>query len=156
MTRRRVAVITGSRAEFGLLRPVMRAIDNLPTLELLIIPSGAHLVSPALTYREIKREFGPRIADAFPMQVAGRTAADRILRMGERPESIRLVRSPAIDRLAAIPPLKDTTEFGSPSIIFLMHPIGRPAEHEESAAAAALDAALSDPSFRLLALHPNL
>src|SRR5438067_3063724 len=74
--KRKVAVITGSRAEFGLLRPVMRAIDNLPTLELLIIPSGAHLVSAALTYREIKREFGPRIADAVPMQVAGRTGRD--------------------------------------------------------------------------------
>jgi UDP-hydrolysing UDP-N-acetyl-D-glucosamine 2-epimerase len=69
--RRRTAVITGSRAEFGLLRPVMRAIAHRADLELLVIASGSHLISPAETYRDVKREFN--IADAVPMQTAGRT-----------------------------------------------------------------------------------
>ena len=35
--RRRVAVVTGSRAEFGLLRPVMRAVAAHKELELMVI-----------------------------------------------------------------------------------------------------------------------
>src|SRR5690606_23951904 len=47
---RKVAVVTGSRADFGLLRPVMRAIQNRPDLELLVIAAGSHLISPGLTF----------------------------------------------------------------------------------------------------------
>lgn len=68
---RRVAVVTGTRAEFGLLRPVMRAIASEPSLALLAIASGAHLIAPAETFREVKRDF--RIAEIVPMQIAGRT-----------------------------------------------------------------------------------
>jgi len=68
---RRVAVVTGSRAEYGLLRPVMRAIEAHPALELLAIAAGSHLVQPALTFRDVKSEF--KVADAVPMQIAGRT-----------------------------------------------------------------------------------
>ncbi|QOJ00415.1 MAG: UDP-N-acetylglucosamine 2-epimerase (hydrolyzing) [Phycisphaeraceae bacterium] len=67
---RRVAVVTGSRAEFGLLTPVMEAIDRHPELELRVIAAGSHLVSPALTFRDVKACFP--IADSVPMQVAGR------------------------------------------------------------------------------------
>src|ERR1041385_7692187 len=70
--RLRTAVITGSRAEFGLLRPVMRAIQQRPDLELLVIPSGSPLISPAETSRDVKKEFS--VADAIPMQVAARTS----------------------------------------------------------------------------------
>jgi UDP-hydrolysing UDP-N-acetyl-D-glucosamine 2-epimerase len=67
----RVAVVTGSRAEFGLLRPVMHAVRARPELELLVLAAGAHLIQPALTFREVKREF--EVADSIPMQIAGRT-----------------------------------------------------------------------------------
>jgi UDP-hydrolysing UDP-N-acetyl-D-glucosamine 2-epimerase len=72
----RIAVITGTRAEFGLLLPVMRAIEAHPSLTLQVIAAGSHLISPALTFREVKAAFP--IADTIPMQVAGRTgrAAD--------------------------------------------------------------------------------
>ncbi|MEO0511585.1 MAG: UDP-N-acetylglucosamine 2-epimerase [Planctomycetota bacterium] len=66
----RIAVVTGSRAEFGLLRPVMQAIAERAELELLVIAAGSHLVLPALTFREVKAEF--EVADSVPMQVAGR------------------------------------------------------------------------------------
>jgi UDP-hydrolysing UDP-N-acetyl-D-glucosamine 2-epimerase len=69
---RRVAVVTGTRAEFGLLAPVMHAIDEHPQLELLVIVAGAHLLPPALTFREVKAAFGDRVADAVPMQRPGR------------------------------------------------------------------------------------
>jgi UDP-hydrolysing UDP-N-acetyl-D-glucosamine 2-epimerase len=67
---RRVAVVTGTRAEFGLLRPVMRAVQQRPDLELLVVAAGSHLVQPALTFRDVKAEFP--VADSIPMQTAGR------------------------------------------------------------------------------------
>lgn len=67
--RRRVAIVTGTRAEFGLLRPVMHAVRSHPGLDLLVIAAGSHLVSPAESFREVKSEFG--VADVVPMQVPG-------------------------------------------------------------------------------------
>jgi len=67
---RRIAVVTGTRAEFGLLTPVMHAVQDRPDCELLVIAAGAHLVQPALTFREVKARF--HVADSIPMQTAGR------------------------------------------------------------------------------------
>jgi len=234
----RVAVVTGTRAEFGLLRPVMHAIRRHPRLELLVIASGAHLVMPAETFREIKREFD--VADSVPMQIAGKVgrfedvqslgrgiarfgrsfdglrpdwvlvlgdrieafaaasagsiggiavahvhggdraegvsdesmrhaitkfshlhcaatkqSAERIVRMGERPEHVHVVGSPAVDGLREVPEMADATfaAIGSPEVVFLMHPIGRSDEAEEHATAMALDAV---GDRRVLAMHPNL
>jgi UDP-hydrolysing UDP-N-acetyl-D-glucosamine 2-epimerase len=68
---RRIAVVTGSRAEFGLLRPVMQAVQKRSDLELFVIAAGSHLVLPATTFHEVKREF--TIAEIVPMQNAGQT-----------------------------------------------------------------------------------
>lgn len=68
-TRRRVAVVTGTRAEFGLLRPVMAAVRDHPDLELMVIAAGAHLIPPAETFREVKQEFA--VTDSVPMQRPG-------------------------------------------------------------------------------------
>ena len=67
----RVAVVTGSRAEFGLLTPVMEAVRAEAGLELQVIAAGSHLVQPALTFRDVRARF--EVADTVPMQVAGRT-----------------------------------------------------------------------------------
>lgn len=235
--RRRVAVVTGSRAEFGLLRPVMRAVAAHKELELMVIAAGSHLIQPALTFRDVRAEFV--VADSIPMQVAGRTgrAADaeavgrgmgrfvraftaiapdwvvvlgdrieafaaasaasiggwtvahihggdraegiadeamrhaitkmahlhlaataasgeRIVRMGERPEYVRVVGSPAVDDLRSIPVMTDA-EFealGSPDTLVLMHPVGRSDEMEEAATGEVLAAVAGR---RLLALYPN-
>ena len=40
---KKIAVVTGTRAEYGLLAPVMRAIQNHPQLDLSIIATGMHL-----------------------------------------------------------------------------------------------------------------
>lgn len=235
---RRVAVVTGSRADYGLLRPVMRAIAGHPSLELLTIAAGSHLVLPGLTFRDVKADF--EIFDSIPMQAAGRTgraadveaigagvsrfgrsferiapdwvvvlgdrieafaaatagaiggralchihggdraegvsdesmrhaitklahlhcaaterSAERIRRMGERAEMVRVTGSPAIDELGAIEPLDDRVyeELGSPDTVVLFHPIGRHAEEEESAACAILEAVRGR---RVVALAPNL
>jgi UDP-hydrolysing UDP-N-acetyl-D-glucosamine 2-epimerase len=235
---RRIAVITGTRAEFGLLTPVMRAVQDRADCELLVIAAGSHLVQPAVTFREVKALF--HVADSIPMQTVGRvgrlhdvealgkgigrfgrsfdrlrpdwvvvlgdrieafaaasaasvggfalahihggdraegvadeamrhaitklahlhlaateTSADRIRRMGERPESVVVTGSPAIDGLHAIAPMDDAAyaELGSPRAVVLFHPIGRTDELEEHGANAVLEALAGVPT---LALHPNL
>lgn len=54
---RRICVITGTRAEYGLLRWVMQGIKDDPGLTLQVIATGMHL-SPefGLTYQEIERD----------------------------------------------------------------------------------------------------
>lgn len=52
---RDVAVMTSSRADFGLLCPVMKGIDAAPDLRLRVIASGSHLV----------REFGSTVDEVL-------------------------------------------------------------------------------------------
>jgi GDP/UDP-N,N'-diacetylbacillosamine 2-epimerase (hydrolysing) len=54
---RRICVVTGTRAEYGLLRWVMEGIQLAPSLELQIVATGTHL-SPefGLTYQEIEKD----------------------------------------------------------------------------------------------------
>jgi len=53
---RKVCVVTGTRAEFGLLRCLMQEIQHEPELELQVLATGMHL-SPefGLTYQEIEQ-----------------------------------------------------------------------------------------------------
>lgn len=55
---KKICVVTGTRAEYGLLYWLMQEIQNDPELQLQIIVTGMHL-SPefGLTYREIEKEF---------------------------------------------------------------------------------------------------
>jgi UDP-hydrolysing UDP-N-acetyl-D-glucosamine 2-epimerase len=57
MTYRKICVVTGTRAEYGLLYWLMREIQEDPELELQIIATGMHL-SPefGLTFREIEQD----------------------------------------------------------------------------------------------------
>ena len=57
MMRRKICVVTGSRAEYGLLRWLMEDIRNTSDLQLQLIVTGMHL-SPqyGLTYREIEQD----------------------------------------------------------------------------------------------------
>ncbi len=68
---RTIAVVTGTRAEFGLLRTVMRTIRSHPRLTLRTIVTGTHLLPPACTIDEIASEFA--IDAAVPMQREGVT-----------------------------------------------------------------------------------
>jgi GDP/UDP-N,N'-diacetylbacillosamine 2-epimerase (hydrolysing) len=54
---KKVCVVTGTRAEYGLLRRVMQGIVESPDLRLQLIATGMHL-SPefGLTYREIEED----------------------------------------------------------------------------------------------------
>ncbi len=56
--KRKICVITGTRADYGLLTPLMTEIKNDSDLELQIIATGMHL-SPEFgyTYKEIEKDF---------------------------------------------------------------------------------------------------
>jgi len=58
MSKRKICVVTGTRAEYGLLYWLMKEIETNSELELQIIVTGMHL-SPefGLTYKEIEKEF---------------------------------------------------------------------------------------------------
>ena len=54
---RKICVITGSRAEYGLLRPLLRRIETSEKLDLQLIITGAHTSAQhGMTISEIKRD----------------------------------------------------------------------------------------------------
>ena len=57
-TPRRILFATGSRADFGLLVPVIEACRARADLTTLIVAAGAHLLPPAETHREVESRFG--------------------------------------------------------------------------------------------------
>ena len=67
---RRIAVITGSRAEYGLLRTVLDAIDAHPALDSRLIVAGSHLLPGGGSIEEIRAE--RTIHAEVPMQEPGR------------------------------------------------------------------------------------
>ncbi len=71
---RKVCVVTGTRAEYGLLRWVMEGIRDSELLELQLVVTGAHL-SPefGLTYREIEAD-GFKIDRKVEMLLSSDTA----------------------------------------------------------------------------------
>ena len=67
---KRIGIMTGTRAEYGLLKPLMQEINKDNDLELYLIVSGMHL-SPefGMTYKEIEE-------DGF--QINGNQQIDRL------------------------------------------------------------------------------
>ena len=65
----RVLVVTGTRAEFGLLEPVMRAIDAHEELDLRVAAGGSHLLPPARTIDVVRERV--RVDAVLEMQSAG-------------------------------------------------------------------------------------
>ena len=72
--KKKVCVVTGTRAEYGLLRPVIEKINNDVELELQLVATGMHL-SPefGLTYKEIERD-GYKIDERVEMLLSSDTA----------------------------------------------------------------------------------
>ncbi|MCG3136970.1 MAG: UDP-N,N'-diacetylbacillosamine 2-epimerase (hydrolyzing) [Phycisphaerae bacterium] len=110
MSKRRIAVVTGSRAEYGLLRPVVRALRARRRLQPEWIVTGMHLVRRfGYTVREMEAdgesmvarvvmqrggESGEAQADALARGVAGiarvlhQRRSDLVLVLGDRIEAL--------------------------------------------------------------------
>ena len=78
----RVCVVTGTRAEYGLLRAVMAALKADRAFELRVVASAMHLAPEfGLTYREIEAD-GFRINAKVDMLLAADTAEATAKSMG--------------------------------------------------------------------------
>ena len=235
--KKRIVVVTGTRAEYGLLKPVIRAIIDHPLLEAAVVVSGSHLL--AGTHAEVAADF--RVAGIVPMQRPGAatriddalavgagvsrfarsyykinadavlvlgdrieafaaaaaasiggvplahihggdraegiadeamrhaisklahlhfpatpSSAERLRRMGENPQRVFMVGSPAIDGLREFPELSDqaASELGDPQLVILLHPAGLEPGAERDHATAVVDFA-SATGRRVLMLAPN-
>ncbi len=79
---RKICVVTGTRAEYGLLRWVMQGIADDPDLTLQIVATGMHLSSEfGLTYREIELD-GFRIDRKVEMLTSSDTTVGIAKSMG--------------------------------------------------------------------------
>lgn len=57
MTKRKITIYTGNRAEYGLQYPIIKAIDSHPDLEYFLLVSGAHLQEDfGYTRKEIEKD----------------------------------------------------------------------------------------------------
>jgi GDP/UDP-N,N'-diacetylbacillosamine 2-epimerase (hydrolysing) len=73
--KKKIAVVTGTRAEYGILKPVLRAIEAAPELELALVVTGMHLSREfGYTVAEIEKD-GFRIAARVNMLPASDTPA---------------------------------------------------------------------------------
>ena len=239
MSARRVLFFTGSRAEYGLLRPILAACDHQDGVYPMLAVGGSHLIGCNPTVGEIRAERridaeipmqsfdgGSRIEDARALargidgfadaierlepdlvlvlgdrleifaaasaaSMAGvriahvhggdvasgvadesmrhavtklahlhfpatPTSAHRIRLMGEAPESISIVGSPAVDGLDKIPPMSDMqwSRLGRPRYAVMLHGTGGRAEEEYEGAASVLDAVSRRGST--VVFEPNL
>lgn len=80
--RKKVCVVTGTRAEYGLLKPLIEKVNQAAELELQLIATGMHL-SPefGLTYKEIERDGYP-ITAKVEMLLSSDTAVGITKSMG--------------------------------------------------------------------------
>ncbi|RME40661.1 MAG: UDP-N-acetylglucosamine 2-epimerase (hydrolyzing) [Planctomycetota bacterium] len=77
LSRRRVAVVTGTRAEYGLLRSTMEAVSAHPRMTLQLVATGMHLVRKfGFTVRDLERD-GRHIDARIPMQRGTDDPADQ-------------------------------------------------------------------------------
>jgi UDP-hydrolysing UDP-N-acetyl-D-glucosamine 2-epimerase len=120
----RVCVVTGTRAEYGLLRPVIAAVAEEPDLELQLVVTGAHL-SPEFgrTVAEIEAD-GLPIDDRVEMLLSSDSAVgitkslglaiigfadtfarlrpDLVLVLGDRYEILAVVQSALVARVPVV------------------------------------------------------
>ena len=78
---RKICVVTGTRAEYGLLHPLLKAVQEEANLKLQLIVTGMHL-SPefGLTYKEIQKDF--KIDKKIEMLLSSDTAVGISKSMG--------------------------------------------------------------------------
>lgn len=79
---KKICIVTGTRAEYGLLKPVIEKVNTSNTMVLSLVVTGMHL-SPefGLTYREIEEDGYP-IAAKIEMLLSSDTAAGVTKSMG--------------------------------------------------------------------------
>jgi GDP/UDP-N,N'-diacetylbacillosamine 2-epimerase (hydrolysing) len=71
--RKKVCIITATRAEYGLLKPLVVALQKMPELETQLVVTGSHLLeSQGYTYKEIEKD-GIGIFAKIPINITENT-----------------------------------------------------------------------------------
>ena len=245
MKQRKIAVLTGTRAEYGLLKPVIKAIEAHPQLELQLMVTGMHLQEEhGMSIQQIEKDGFPIISQT-PMHpptdtgwgmaqsvsqgirgiadelqqlqpdvlliLGDRTevlaaaiaaiymniavahihggdrskggldesvrhaitkmahihfaatprSAERILKMGERPEHIFTVGAPGLDTILHVPLLssdqvldKFSMNSRSPYLLLVQHPVSTFPEESVSQIRTTL-AAIAKTQFPCIIVYPN-
>jgi GDP/UDP-N,N'-diacetylbacillosamine 2-epimerase (hydrolysing) len=79
---RKIAVVTSTRADYGILYPLLKQIEQDKKLKLELIVTGAHLVeSQGFTYKEIEKDFTNFVK--IPMQLGANTPEANSLAMAQ-------------------------------------------------------------------------
>lgn len=82
MKSKKICVVTGTRAEYGLLKPIIDKVHHSEELELQLVVTGMHLSTEfGLTYREIEEDGYP-IMGKIEMLLSSDTAAGVTKSMG--------------------------------------------------------------------------
>jgi GDP/UDP-N,N'-diacetylbacillosamine 2-epimerase (hydrolysing) len=82
MQTKKIAIITATRAEYGLLKPLIQKVQEDASLELQLIVTGAHLsCSFGETYQEIEKEFP--ITAKIPLDLEENTPKSNSLAMAK-------------------------------------------------------------------------
>ena len=68
---RKVCVVTGTRAEYGLLKPIMDKIDNTENLSLQTVVTGSHLLQEFGDTAQIIVDDGFTINARVPIVLSG-------------------------------------------------------------------------------------
>lgn len=151
MTRRKICVVTTSRADFGLLRELMHSIDSDPALRLQVIVSGMHLV-PKLgrTWRDIEAD-GIRIDRKIPMRGIGESSQSNCKSIGRGMAGF-------VDALSELQPLivvllGDRFELLAPAIAALMLQIPIAHIHGGELSEGAIDDSVRHAITKFASLH---
>ena len=92
MPRRKIAVITESRADYGIQLPVLKAIQDCPELELNLIVTGMHLLKEhGETWREIHNDGFAFQSMEFAPLTACIDGSDWLIVLGDRMPMLRAV-----------------------------------------------------------------
>jgi len=107
--RRRILFITGTRADFGKLKPLMHAIEAAPDFDCVVFVTGMHMLSRyGMTIEEVRREGFKEIhpfMNLFPGEpmeiVLGNTVAGLSRIIQENPVDLIVVHGDRSEALAA-------------------------------------------------------
>lgn len=151
MKRRKICVVTTSRAEFGLLRGLIGAIRSDPSLRLQVIASGMHLAPQfGRTLREIEAE-GIKLDRKIDMQLTGESSLANL-------KSIGLGLSGFADAFAKLKPdivvlLGDRFELLAAAISALMLRIPIAHIHGGERSEGAIDESVRHTITKMASLH---
>lgn len=123
MTKRRICVLTGTRAEYGLLKPVLDAVWAHEGLELILVVTGMHLSEKfGLSVKEIERD-GYTIAARVPMDPPEDTGKGMALAVAQGIKGLTEAFAELVPQVLVL--LGDRTEVlaGATAALFLGIPI---------------------------------